>query len=380
MKKYDLVIIGGGPAGSSAALYASLHGIKALVVERKKIPGTPVLCAEGASVKGIELVIKKIKNCWIANKTNKVFFKGPNHKSFTVRFSSPGYILERRVFDRDLLAIASDKTDVMIETEATQVLENTVYVEHRKKREKIHFDFLIIAEGIESKIARSLNLTTPLKLSQIHSCAQYLIAGINIDASGITLILDREKCPGGYIWIFPKDENLANIGLGIAPFLTDKPAHYFLNSFIRENFPNAKIIEKSGGFVSAVVMKGFGKKNILIAGDAGRLIDPMSGAGIVNAMLSGKLAVESIVDSKTTEIHKIYNKKLEKAFVKNLRFNEKMRRIFLKLKNDDFLTIFEFGEEYLEKEKIEKFDLKRIWRMIVKYSPKFLKMAGKIVW
>ncbi len=378
MKTYDLIVIGAGPAGSSAAIYASEKGVKTLIIERKKITGTPVMCAEGASVRGIELVIKKIKKRWIANKTNKVVFTGPKNKRFEVEFVYPGYILERRIFDRDLFSLASEKADTMIETEAKGIEEKYLIIEYHGKRDKVGFDNLIVADGIESRMGRLLGLSRFLKLHEIHSCAQYLISGPDFDTTSVEIILDFDKCPGGYIWIFPKDKNLANIGLGISPVLTPKPPSFFLDKFLKERFPAFRIIERSGGLVSAYVPKDFGKDRILLAGDAARLIDPMSGAGIVNGMLSGKFAGESIMEDK--DVYKNYKKRLEKEFVKGLRFNEKIRNVYLKLKNKELEKVFDFGRDYLHAKRIEKFDLKSIWRMLIRYSPLFLKIARKVIW
>ena len=91
-----------------------------------------------------------------------------------------------------------------------------------------------------------------LKPIDIETCAQYLIAGVDIAQDYCEFYVGNEIAPGGYIWIFPKGEGKANVGIGIlgsrAGKFKPRPVDY-LNSFVEKKFPNARIIEMVYGGV-----------------------------------------------------------------------------------------------------------------------------------
>ena len=109
----------------------------------------------------------------------------------------------------------------------------------------------------------------------------------------------NEIAPRGYIWIFPKGEDLANVGIGVA--MTEKPAKYYLDKFIEDNpeiFSGASIIEVNsggipvGGFLKNMVMNG-----LVVVGDAACNVNPIHGGGIGPSMMAGKIAGEVIAEA-----------------------------------------------------------------------------------
>ncbi|MCK4655118.1 MAG: NAD(P)/FAD-dependent oxidoreductase [Candidatus Cloacimonetes bacterium] len=103
--KYDVVVIGAGPAGSVTSRFAAENGASVLMLERDREPGIPVRCAEGVSHRGIAPFIE-IDKRWIANQIDVAKLHAPNGESAYMYNNGTGYVLERRIFDTVLCDLA----------------------------------------------------------------------------------------------------------------------------------------------------------------------------------------------------------------------------------------------------------------------------------
>jgi digeranylgeranylglycerophospholipid reductase len=74
---------------------------------------------------------------------------------------------------------------------------------------------VIAADGVEAQVGRWAGLDLQLPLGDTMVCAQYLLAGIEVDPTCTGYIIGYETAPGGYAWVFPKGEGRANVGLGV---------------------------------------------------------------------------------------------------------------------------------------------------------------------
>ena len=163
------------------------------------------------------------------------------------------------------------------------------------EKKKVHADITIAADGVESKFSRWCSVDTTVPVREIMSSCQYLMTDIDIDEECTTFFLGNEVAPEGYLWIFPKGKRTANVGIGISGKKsgTGHRAKDYLDRFSRKRFPDGKIIECMVGGVSVcrplacTVADG-----LIIAGDAARVVDPLTGGGIYNAMFTGDLAAQ----------------------------------------------------------------------------------------
>ena len=122
---YDVVVVGGGPAGSMAAWEAAKTGISVCMLEKDRDIGYPVRCGEAASESGIKQFVK-IKDSWIAERINGAKLVSPSGKCIDVDFASEkGFILNRRIFDYDLSRYAANSgAEVYTKAYVTNVLKN----------------------------------------------------------------------------------------------------------------------------------------------------------------------------------------------------------------------------------------------------------------
>ncbi len=147
---------------------------------------------------------------------------------------------------------------------------------------------------MESKVGRWAGIDTTLKLSDIESGAQFLMADIDFDPNYCDFYLGNKLAPGGYAWIFPKGKHEANVGLGILGSRSGgMPAIEYLQRFVETHYPDGKILEiVVGGVPVSAPIERTTASGLMLIGDAARMANPITGGGILHAMESGMMAGE----------------------------------------------------------------------------------------
>ena len=302
--KYDVLVIGGGPAGAIAAKTAVEEGLSACLVEKRPAIGAPVRCAEGIGKEALHEFMDPDPKCISAEMTGASIV-APD--GFLMKLESGlagnkvGYILDRKFFDRELVWKAAEAgADVAVKTRASAPIMEKGFVKGAKVEccgtvTKVTADVVIAADGVESKFSRWCGIDTTVPLSEIMSSVQYVMADVDIDMHSTVFYLGNEIAPQGYLWVFPKGERSANVGIGISGKKSGEGhrAKDYLDRFVKKTFPQGKSIECIAGGVSVcrpldcTVADG-----LIITGDAARVVDPLTGGGIYNSMYTGRLAAQ----------------------------------------------------------------------------------------
>ncbi|WP_456467997.1 digeranylgeranylglycerophospholipid reductase [Archaeoglobus sp.] len=345
---YDVVVIGAGPAGSMAAKTAAEFGLEVLLVEKRQEIGTPVRCAEGISKENIERFFEVDKK-WIAAEVTGAKIYAPDKTevvmSEEIAGNEVGYVLERKIFDRHVARLAAKAgAEVYVKTAAVDFerRDGKVRVKLRKLGEEweVETKILIGADGVESKIGRKAGIIKTLKMSEVESCAQYLMTGLDIDENYTYFYLGREVAPGGYAWIFPKGNGSANVGIGVLPKMAEKTAKEYLDAFIEREGIEGKIVEVVAGAVPVYgEIETAVADNIMLAGDAAYHADPITGGGIANALsagyYAGKVAAEAVEKNNfSAEFLRKYDELWKNDFGKKLRRNKKLQEKFLEMEDE----------------------------------------------
>jgi digeranylgeranylglycerophospholipid reductase len=306
--KYDVLVIGGGPAGAIAAKTAVEKGLSACIVEKRPAIGAPVRCAEGIGKEALLEFIEPDPR-WISAEMTGADIVAPD--GFCMKLGSSmagskvGYVLDRKFFDRELVWKAAEAgADVAVKARASApIIENGVVkgakIEHGGKVTSVHAQVVIAADGVESKFSKWCGIDTTVPVREIMSSVQYVMTDIDIDPGATIFYLGNEVAPEGYLWVFPKGKRTANVGIGISGKKSGEGhrAKDYLDKFVKKTFPHGKTIEFIPGGVSVcrplpcTVADG-----LIIAGDAARVVDPLTGGGIYNGMFTGKLAAETAAD------------------------------------------------------------------------------------
>ena len=220
-KQYDIIVVGAGPAGSTFARIAASKGLSVLLLDRKSKIGIPVRCGEGVMDSGLRLFHEPQPE-WVATTIDKFCFVAPNGSSTTVKSQEKGYILNRKIFDNDLVKFAADEGATVV----TNAYVNGLLFENDKvvgvkgicnsEPFEIKSKLVIGADGVESRIGRMAGINTKLNLNDIDSGYQKTISGIKVNRNVCYFYVSNKLAPDGYIWIFPKGKDIANIGIGIS--------------------------------------------------------------------------------------------------------------------------------------------------------------------
>ncbi len=295
--KYDIIVAGGGPAGLYASYIAKKNNskLKILLLEKDKEIGEPILCAEGISNRTLKLFFDKKNYPFIRNIFDSLIIKYKEYKSET-KIPDMGVIINRGEFDK---YIANMALQVGVEIKTSENIINGEYIDNGIKiiteNNEYQAEMLIIADGVESRIASFFNIDTITNLNDIYSCYQYVYKHENIKDNEIVFDFTPEYAGYGYLWIFPRGDNQANFGLGINTNKINKKAKNILKEYKERFYPKGKIIRELAGAVPVNPVKNPYSDRILICGDAARYADPMTGGGIDNAIRTGKFAGEVAV-------------------------------------------------------------------------------------
>jgi digeranylgeranylglycerophospholipid reductase len=377
---YDVVVIGAGPAGSVAARYAAEGGASVLMLERDREPGIPVRCGEGVSDNGIKPYID-IDPSWIAAEISHAKLVGPSGKGAFLYNNGSGYVLERRLFDTRLceVAIAAGVT-LVTKADATGLIKENgivcgVEYTHMGETKTVGCKIVIGADGVESRVGRWAGMNTALDLKDLDTCVQYTLDGIDADPTYCEFQFGTTIAPGGYIWIFPKSNHSANVGIGIAGDKAgDKGPRDYLDAYVAERFPNASVSYTVYGGVPTAYMKDeFVQDNVILAGDAARQVNPITGGGIVQGMIGGHLAGETAAEAIKAQNYSrkflmSYKKKWDKRLGNNQKTMYQLKEKFLGMTDEKFERLVDFIGTIPH----DKFSLSYLFKEAVKEDPKLM--------
>ena len=352
--KYDVVVVGGGPAGSMAAWEAAKGGVSVCMLEKDRDIGYPVRCGEAAGESGLKQFVE-IEDSWIAEKITSVKLVSPNLTSVDIDFAAEtGYILNRRIFDYDLSRYAANAgAEVYTKAYVKNVLANNgevngVVLDYLGEEKQIQAKIVIGADGLTSRVGRWAGLKTLVRMKDMESAVQYSVANVGIEPNKMIMYVGMNHSPGGYIWVFPKGKKFANIGIGISgKYSKHKSAQKYLDEFMEREYPDAAILTTMcGGVPCAKPMEKPVADGIMLVGDAAHQINPMTGGGIVAGMkggwIAGQVAAEAIKKNDYSEDSLLeYPKRMRKDFGKNHERFYKIKEVTEKLTNEELDSIAE---------------------------------------
>jgi len=354
--EYDVVIVGSGPAGSVTARFAAEAGAKVLVIERRREVGVPVLCGEGISRK-IDKWHMLEGTRWIAGRMDGARIYSPDRTCVTLSAeragNETGYVVYRDIFDQELARLAMKAgAKFMMNTKATGLIKDEEKIKGVKAKHfdddfEIKADIVVGADGVESKVGQWAGIDTTLKPKDLETCCQYTLSNIDCKDAYCEFYLGREIAPGGYVWVFPKGKDVANVGIGILASLSESGlAKKLLDRFIEKDprLKNAEPLRFLAGAVPVSNPVETVRDNFILIGDAARHVDPITGGGLTHCLEGGKIAGETIgraikEQNFSKEFLNTYEEGWKNAFGQKIERNYIVKEIMLDMDDKTFNMI-----------------------------------------
>lgn len=329
-EEYDLIVVGGGPAGAAAALYAHRRGLKTLLLDKHRFPRDKI-CGDALSGKTISILhelelldqVRQLPGALI----HTVVFGSPDHTRAHIHLDRyhhqdqltgralpmEGMVIRRQVFDYFLFEQARQCVARCLEGFSVRELifeegcVRGVRGQRAESGEELEFRGRLVlgCDGFNSVVARRTGLYTHDPQHGIVALRCYY-EGVSDLKDQIELHFVDEVLPG-YFWIFPLEEGRANVGIGML-HEDLKRRRVDLRKALHQvthrppfasRFALARPLEEPTGWNLPVGSKH--RKNhghgFLLLGDAAGLIDPFTGEGIGNALYSSRLAVETACEA-----------------------------------------------------------------------------------
>ncbi len=303
-ENWDVIVVGAGPAGIKAGEELAKRGLDTLVIDRKQEIGAPKRCGEGLSDRWIKVSGLKPDPIWARQYINGAILISPKGKKIIIdseRLGRTGYIIERKMFEKFLAANAIRAgAKFMLKTNVEDLIIEDGFVkgviaDNMGDTVELRSKIVVAADGVDSRIGRMAGINTTLPLAEMDAGYQYEMVGVDLlDKNKMELYFGKSVAPRGYVWVFPKGDDVANVGVGIAG--TDqKTAKYYLDRWLEgnERFESASIIEiNAGGIPVTKPVDEFVGNGIMLTGDAARMVNPIHGGGIGTALEAGEMLAE----------------------------------------------------------------------------------------
>ena len=295
MQEYDVVVVGGGIAGSVAARFAAKNGFKTLLIEKYKTP-------RNKSCSGIQFAyfekligtkIPREKLC--TNELNEVEMITPSGKVLKGQMQMLNFW--RSTFDHWLNMLAVEAgAEFRDETSLTDLHEDakgfTAKISQLNHHEEVKTRYLVGADGMLSQTRRKLRPEDFDRKASGATVNYYFVGDAELDSNTLYMFYQREFSPLMFAWAYKKDDKWV-IGTGANKNPLEYAERFF--NHVKEKYGlRGEIVEREGFSSTLKSSVYLGEGNLLMVGDAAGLVDLYRGMGMDNAALSGRLAVKAI--------------------------------------------------------------------------------------
>lgn len=286
MNRYDIAVIGAGPAGSMAAKYAAKAGSKVILLEEHSCAGWPVECAGLLGGKAMEeSELCRGTAALLGMRGATVYSPSGFHLQFKAA-DCKAWVVDRRLFDRSMVLDALQSgAELRLRSSVRKIVWNG---DHRiltlAGGEMIQARIVISAEGVRGRLARSAGISPPRK---ILSGAQVEVPFAVDDPELVEVHLGDS--PGLFAWVIPTGEDEARIGLCARDRGCDRLRAFLKKDVIKGRLRGSPVAMNVGGLPlgppDTTVADGF-----LAVGDAAGQVKPTSGGGIYPGLVAAKIA------------------------------------------------------------------------------------------
>lgn len=346
MENYDVLIVGAGPAGVSAAKGAARTGAKTLLLEKQPTIMASKPCGEATSQKTLKTAGVDPKPSIVMHRADAMVF-APNLESVHIR--EIGFSINKTLFIQEIAAQAAEVGARIRVREEVQKIEETPEGDMLVKTSRGGYRAKVVigADGYNSTVARSLGVK---EKSEPIPTVQYTMVNCRLEyPDTVRFYLGNKIAPRGYAWIFPKGEKLTEVGVGVR----GAPAKQYLDRFVKvfeRELGDSQIIDYRG---APVPIGGIIKQNILdgviLIGDAAGMVIPLTGAGIhssvASGLLAGEVAASAVSDGDCSKVRlEEFNRRYDNDWGRRIKKSLKVMRVIEKLSDGELNMLQEVLE------------------------------------
>ncbi|MEE9524394.1 MAG: geranylgeranyl reductase family protein [Thermodesulfovibrionales bacterium] len=317
MEIFDVVIIGGGPAGSAAARYLAGNGMKTALVERE--PDHVKTCSGGMPSSVFDEL--EIDEDSVIKKIDSVSLVSPSGRRIEVQLTGGVInIVDRASFDTQLRDLAIGKGALLVLGDFRKLHDNggDYNVEIRQKDEcilNIKTRYVIGCDGVNSRVRRELGL------SPVKAVYTYSETIKDAEADSCEFWFGERHAERFYSWVFPKKEG-CSVGTGV---MSKGSARNLYDDFLKRR--DLSTSNNGRGYKIPMWHGGtYSYKRVLLAGDAASHVMPMTYEGIYYAMKSAQFASMAVVKDDPSLYGKLWNER----FLSRFRLMRRLERYFLR--------------------------------------------------
>ncbi len=331
-KGFDVVIVGGGPAGSTAAYLLKKGGFQVLLIEKEKFPRVK-LCGGLITKKTLQILLdlfdfrlKDLKDenvvDYIAD-SYRIYFKDKYITRNTM--GSEFHLVKRSEYDNYLLNKAKEsEVQVLENTKVEDINFKDSYVT-TEKGDRFSGQYIIAADGANSKIKDKLLVKRDLKDCSFikNNWAMTIETEVPRDETELAIkepALYFGIINWGYGWIFPKKDTIT-VGLGGLENQNENFKEFFEDYLQLLNLDHLTLNIKGWPIPYGNYLARPAYKNTFLIGDAGNLVNPLTGEGIYYAHKSAQIASEVIKKKRASNIDcaDLYNERIKDEIIKDLK-------------------------------------------------------------
>jgi len=331
---YDVIVIGLGPGGSTAARRLAEQGVRVLGLDKEQFPRYKP-CGGGLSARALDYLPASVRPC-IESTIYNIRFTYRGTRAMNHHSSEPvAYMVRRPRFDQSLAdAAAGAGAEIRYGQKVRQIKEFPSHVDVEMEDGSVHrAPFVIGADGANSRLGRLIDPRPAARPAWSIEAEALRPAVGSISADEVWL--DLGSVPGGYGWSFPKDGHLS---IGVAGF-SPVPANpkSTLAAYLKAQHPIAPdtVLTLHSHPIPAVStsLRRLASNRLLVVGDAANLVDPFFGEGIYYAIRSGEIAAESVRDAlrETAVGVTVYTDRIKAQFEEEFRLATKLATVAYRL-------------------------------------------------
>ncbi|MCF8242157.1 MAG: geranylgeranyl reductase family protein [Melioribacteraceae bacterium] len=344
---FEVIVIGSGPSGSVAAILLAKAGIDTLIIEREKLPRHKT-CGGGLVNRARNYLPVNIQKVIHREYFEVSIFDHQNNSEFIVRDSLPIItMILREEFDNYLVRSAVENgAGIFDDCKVLDIEEEEKNVRVETEHGNYNAGFVIGADGVYGISSKVLGNRQNIK------CLPAVEAEIETADSNYRTEIARFDLgffDHGYGWTFPKRDHLS---VGVIAYKSNQEnLNKLFDEYAKKLSLNILKIHKHGFVIPFITKYGnISTKRILLTGDAAGFVDPLTGEGIGNAILSGKFAAQSIIEGELNvdSIQLSYRNKIKDDILIELKYSAFLAKLFYNHPAVRKFLLKKYGQQFSE--------------------------------